>query len=199
MSLEPSTQALIAYLTIFLAPGIIGGAISHWTTPRIVHQAQKAGISDQESATMRKATSTGVSVVGISIIAFPILLSWTMQLIGERAVQIYKDTFVLAFFVYLLVALLVDGLLLAFVRPNPEFERAAAQRILAEVEESNKNPGDKENKPEPELVICNIPLYPPTTDMQPFKALRDMARKTGKETPDEKPDSDTDKPDNTKP
>ena len=199
MSLDPSTQALIAYLTIFLAPGIIGGAISHWTTPRIVHQAQKAGISDQESATMRKATSTSISVVGISIIAFPILLSWTMPLIGEHAVQIYKDTFVLAFFVYLLVALLVDGLLLAIVRPNPEFERAAAQRILTEVEESNKNPGDKETKPKPELVICDIPLYPPTTDRQPFKALRDMARKTGKETPDEKPDSDTGKPDNTKP
>lgn len=194
MSLDPSTQALIAYLTIFLAPGIIGGAISHWTTPRIVHQAQKAGISDQESATMRKATSTSVSVVGISIIAFPILLSWTMPLIGEHAVQIYKDTFILAFFVYLLVALLVDGLLLAFVRPNPEFERAATQRILTEVEESNKNPGDKENKPEPELVICNIPLYPPTTDRQPFKALRDMTRKTGKETPVDKPDTDTGKP-----
>ena len=199
MSLDPSTQALIAYLAIFLAPGLIGGAISHWTTPRIVHQAQKAGISDQESATMRKATSTGVSIVGISTIAFPILLSWTMPLIGEHAVQIYKDTFVLAFFVYLLVALLVDGLLLAFVRPNPEFERAATQRILTEVEESNKSPGDKETKPEPELVICSIPLYPPTTDRQPFKALRDMARKTGKETPDEKPDSDTGKPDNTKP
>ena len=102
--------------------------------------------------------------------------------------------FIVAFFVYLLVALLVDGLLLAFVRPNPEFERAATQRILTEVEESNKNPGDKENKPEPELVICNIPLYPPTTDRQPFKALRDMTRKTGKETPVDKPDTDTGKP-----
>lgn len=191
MSLDPSTQALIAYLTIFLAPGIIGGTISHWTTPRIVHQAQKAGIRDQESATMRKATSTGVSIVGISIIAFPILLSWTMPLIGEHAVQIYKNTFVLAFFVYLLVALLVDGLLLAFVRPNPEFERAAAQRILTEVDESNKNPGDKEDKPEPDLIFMNIPLYQPVTDMQPFKAMRDFARRTGGEDSGNSPDTNT--------
>lgn len=188
MSLDPSTQALIAYLTIFLAPGIIGGTISHWTTPRIVHQAQKAGIRDQESATMRKATSTGVSIVGISIIAFPILLSWTMPLIGEHAVQIYKNTFVLAFFVYLLVALLVDGLLLAFVRPNPEFERAAAQRFLADMKNAA---GEKEEKQEPDLIFMNIPLYQPITDMQPFKAMRDFARRTGGEDSGNSPDTNT--------
>ena len=48
MSLEPATQALIAYLIIFLAPGFISGAVTHWSTPRVVHQARKSGITNQD-------------------------------------------------------------------------------------------------------------------------------------------------------
>ena len=57
MSLEPTTQALIAYLVIFLAPGFISGAVTHWSTPRVVHQARKSGITNQDSEALRKAAN----------------------------------------------------------------------------------------------------------------------------------------------
>lgn len=176
MSLEPSTQALIAYLVIFLAPGFISGAVTHWSTPRVVHQARKSGITNQDSEALCKAANTCISIFGIGIIAFPILLSWTMPLIGEQAVQIYKSTFIIAFFAYLLVDALTGRFLTLFVPANPELERAAAQRFLADMANTA---GEEEEKQEPDLIFMNIPLYQPITDMQPFKAMRDFARRTG--------------------
>lgn len=187
MSLEPSTQALIAYLTIFLAPGFISGAVTHWSTPRVVHQARKSGITNQDSEALRKAANTCMSIFGIGIIVFPILLSWTMPLIGEQAVQIYKSTFIIAFFAYLLVDALTDRFLTLFVPANPELERAATQRFLADME----NTTGKEEKPEPDLIFMNIPLYQPITDMQPFKAMRDFARRTGGDDTDTKSSTST--------
>lgn len=187
MSLEPTTQALIAYLVIFLAPGFISGAVTHWSTPRVVHQARKSGITNQDSEALRKAANTCISIFGIGIIAFPILLSWTMPLIGEQAVQIYKSTFIIAFFAYLLVDALTGRFLTLFVPANPELERAAAQRFLADME----NPVEEEEKPEPDLILMNIPLYQPITDMQPFKAMRDFARRTGGNDSDSKSNTST--------
>lgn len=187
MSLNPSTQALIAYLTIFLAPGIISGAVTHWSTPRVVHQARKSGITNQDSEALRKAANTGISIFGIGIIAFPVLLSWTMPLIGEQAVQIYKSTFIIAFFAYLLVDALTNRFLTLFVPSNLELERAAAQRFLSDME----NATGKEENPEPDLIFMNIPLYQPVTDMQPFKAMRDFARRTGGDDTDGKVNTST--------
>lgn len=187
MSLDPSTQALIAYLTIFLAPGFISGAVTHWSTPRVVHQARKSGITNQDSEALRKAANTGISIFGIGIIAFPILLSWTMPLIGEQAVQIYKSTYIIAFFAYLLVDSLTGRFLTLFVPSNPELERAAAQRFLADME----NTTGEETKPEPDLIFMNIPLYQPITDMQPLKAMRDLARRTGGDDSDSKSNTST--------
>lgn len=187
MSLEPSTQALIAYLVIFLAPGFISGAVTHWSTPRVVHQARKSGITTQDSEALRKAANTCISIFGIGIIAFPILLSWTMPLIGEQAVQIYKSTFIIAFFAYLLVDALTGRFLTLFVPANPELERAAAQRFLADM----KNAAGKKEKQEPDLILMNIPLYQPITDMQPFKAMRDFARRTGGDDADTKSSTHT--------
>lgn len=187
MSLEPTTQALIAYLVIFLAPGFISGAVTHWSTPRVVHQARKSGITNQDSEALREAANTCISIFGIGIIAFPILLSWTMPLIGEQAVQIYKSTFIIAFFAYLLVDALTGRFLTLFVPANPELERAAAQRFLADME----NPVEEEEKPEPDLILMNIPLYQPITDMQPFKAMRDFARRTGGNDSDSKSNTST--------
>lgn len=188
MSLEPTTQALIAYLVIFLAPGFISGAVTHWSTPRVVHQARKSGITNQDSEALRKAANTCISIFGIGIIAFPILLSWTMPLIGEQAVQIYKSTFIIAFFAYLLVDALTGRFLTLFVPANPELERAAAQRFLADMKNAA---GEKEEKQEPDLIFMNIPLYQPITDMQPFKAMRDFARRTGGEDSGNSPDTNT--------
>ena len=187
MSLEPSTQALIAYLVIFLAPGFISGAVTHWSTPRVVHQARKSGITNQDSEALRKAANTSISIFGIGIIAFPILLSWTMPLIGEQAVQIYKSTFIIAFFAYLLVDEIIERFLALFVPANPELERAAAQRFLADMENST----GEEEKQEPDLILMNIPLYQPITDMQPFKAMRDFARRTGGDDADTKSSTHT--------
>lgn len=187
MSLEPTTQALIAYLVIFLAPGFISGAVTHWSTPRVVHQARKSGITNQDSEALRKAANTCISIFGIGIIAFPILLSWTMPLIGEQAVQIYKSTFIIAFFAYLLVDALTGRFLTLFVPANPELERAAAQRFLADM----KNTTGEETKPEPDLIFMNIPLYQPITDMQPLKAMRDFARRTGGDDSDSKSNTST--------
>lgn len=187
MSLEPSTQALIAYPVIFLAPGFISGAVTHWSTPRVVHQARKSGITNQDSEALRKAANTCISIFGIGIIAFPILLSWTMPLIGEQAVQIYKSTFIIAFFAYLLVDALTGRFLTLFVPANPELERAAAQRFLADM----KNSAGEEEKQEPDLIFMNIPLYSPITDMQPFKAMRDFARRTGGDDADSKSSTST--------
>ena len=187
MSLEPTTQALIAYLVIFLAPGFISGAVTHWSTPRVVHQARKSGITNQDSEALRKAANTCISIFGIGIIVFPVLLSWTMPLIGEQAVQIYKSTFIIAFFAYLLVDALTGRFLTLFVPSNPELERAAAQRFLADME----NTTVKEEKPEPDLIFMNIPLYQPITDIQPFKAMRDFARRTGGEDTDTKSSTST--------
>lgn len=188
MSLEPSTQALIAYLTIFLAPGFISGAVTHWSTPRVVHQARKSGITNQDSEALRKAANTCISIFGIGIIVFPILLSWTMPLIGEQAVQIYKSTFIIAFFAYLLVDALTGRFLTLFVPANPELERAAAQRFLADMKNTA---GEEEEKQEPDLIFMNIPLYQPITDIQPFKAMRDFARRTGGEDSGNSPDTNT--------
>lgn len=187
MSLEPSTQALIAYLVIFLAPGFISGAVTHWSTPRVVHQARKSGITTQDSEALRKAANTCISIFGIGIIAFPILLSWTMPLIGEQAVQIYKSTFIIAFFAYLLVDALTGRFLTLFVPANPELERAAAQRFLADME----NTAGEEEKQEPDLILMNIPLYQPFTDMQPFKAMRDFARRTSGDDAGNTPNTST--------
>lgn len=187
MSLEPPTQALIAYLTIFLAPGFISGAVTHWSTPRVVHQARKSGITNQDSEALRKAANTCISIFGIGIIAFPILLSWTMPLIGEQAVQIYKSTFIIAFFAYLLVDALTGRFLTLFVPANPELERAAAQRFLADME----NTAGEEEKQEPDLILMNIPLYQPFTDMQPFKAMRDFARRTSGDDAGNTPNTST--------
>lgn len=188
MSLEPPTQALIAYLVIFLAPGFISGAVTHWSTPRVVHQARKSGITNQDSEALRKAANTGMSIFGIGIIAFPILLSWTMPLIGEEAVQIYKSTFIIAFLVYILVDELTGKLLTQLVPSNPELERAAAQRFLADMANTA---GEEEEKQEPDLIFMNIPLYQPITDMQPFKAMRDFARRTGGDDTDSTPNTNT--------
>jgi hypothetical protein len=188
MSLDPSTQALIAYLTIFLAPGFISGAVTHWSTPRVVHQARKSGITNQDSEALRKAANTGISIFGIGIIAFPILLSWAMPLIGEEAVQIYKSTYIIAFFAYLLVDALTGRFLTLFVPSNPELERAAAQRFLADMANTA---GEEEEKQEPDLIFMNIPLYQPVTDMQPFKAMRDFARRTGGDDSDSKSNTST--------
>lgn len=188
MSLEPPTQALIAYLVIFLAPGFISGAVTHWSTPRVVHQARKSGITNQDSEALRKAANTGMSIFGIGIIAFPILLSWTMPLIGEEAVQIYKSTFIIAFLVYILVDELIGKLLTQLVPSNPELERAAAQRFLADMANTA---GEEEEKQEPDLIFMNIPLYQPITDMQPFKAMRDFARRTGGDDTDSTPNTNT--------
>lgn len=163
MSLEPTTQALIAYLVIFLTPGFISGAVTHWSTPRVVHQARKSGVTNQDSEALRKAANTCISIFGIGIIVFPILLSWTMPLIGEQAVQIYKSTFIIAFFAYLLVDALTGRFLTLFVPANPELERAAAQRFLADMENAA---GKEEAKPEPDLIFMNIPLYQPITEYQ---------------------------------
>lgn len=187
MSLEPSTQTLIAYLVIFLAPGFISGAVTHWSTPRVVHQARKSGITNQDSEALRKATNTGISIFGIGIIAFPILLSWTMPLIGEQAVQIYKSTFIIAFFAYLLVDEIIERFLTLFVPANLELERAAAQRFLADME----NTAGEEEKQEPDLIFMNIPLHQPLTDMQPFKGMRDFARRTGGDDADTKSSTHT--------
>lgn len=187
MILEPSNQALIAYLVIFLAPGFISGAVAHWSTPRVVHQARKSGITNQDSEALRKAANAGVSIFGIGIIAFPILLSWTMPLIGEQAVQIYKSTFIIAFFAYLLVDALTGRFLTLFVPANPKLERAAAQRFLADMD----NAAGEEEKQEPDLIFMNIPLYQPVTDMQPFKAMRDFARRTGRDDTDSSPSTNT--------
>lgn len=188
MSLEPATQALIAYLVIFLAPGFISGAVTHWSTPRVVHQARKSGITNQDSEALRKAANTGISIFGIGIIAFPILLSWTMPLIGEEAVQIYKSTYIIAFFAYLLVDEIIERLLTLFVPPNSELERAAAQRFLADMANTA---GEEEEKQEPDLIFMNIPLYQPVTDMQPFKAMRDFARRTDGDDTGNSPDTNT--------
>lgn len=188
MSLEPPTQALIAYLVIFLAPGFISGAVTHWSTPRVVHQARKSGITNQDSEALRKAANTGMSIFGIGIIAFPILLSWTMPLISEEAVQIYKSTFIIAFLVYILVDELTGKLLTQLVPSNPELERAAAQRFLADMANTA---GEEEEKQEPDLIFMNIPLYQPITDMQPFKAMRDFARRTGGDDTDSTPNTNT--------
>lgn len=187
MILEPSNQALIAYLVIFLAPGFISGAVTHWSTPRVVHQARKSGITNQDSEALHKAANTGISIFGIGIIAFPILLSWTMPLIGEQAVQIYKSTFIIAFFAYLLVDALTGRFLTLFVPANPELERAAAQRFLADMD----NAAGEEGKQEPDLIFMNIPLYQSVTDMQPFKAMRDFARRTGGDDADNKANTST--------
>lgn len=110
-----------------------------------------------------------------------------MPLIGEQAVQIYKSTFIIAFFAYLLVDALTGRFLTLFVPANPELERAAAQRFLADME----NPVEEEEKPEPDLILMNIPLYQPITDMQPFKAMRDFARRTGGNDSDSKSNTST--------
>lgn len=136
---------------------------------------------------MRKAANTSISIFGIGIIAFPILLSWTMPLIGEQAVQIYKSTFIIAFFAYLLVDEIIERFLALFVPANPELERAAAQRFLADMENST----GEEEKQEPDLILMNIPLYQPITDMQPFKAMRDFARRTGGDDADTKSSTHT--------
>ena len=110
-----------------------------------------------------------------------------MPLIGEQAVQIYKSTFIIAFFAYLLVDALTGRFLTLFVPVNPELERVAAQRFLADME----NTTGKEEKLEPDLILMNIPLYQPITDMQPFKAMRDFARRTGGEDSGNSPDTNT--------
>lgn len=110
-----------------------------------------------------------------------------MPLIGEEAVQIYKSTFVIAFFAYLLVDALTGKFLTQLVPANPELERAAAQRFLADME----NATGKEVKPEPDLIFMNIPLYQPITGMQPFKAMRDFARRTGGDDADNKANTST--------
>lgn len=67
-------------------------------------------------------------------------------------------------------------------------ERAAAQRFLADM---GNTVGEEEEKPEPDLIFMNIPLYQPITDMQPFKAMRDFARRTGGEDVDGKANTST--------
>lgn len=129
-----------------------------------------------------------ISIFGIGIIAFPILLSWVMPLIGEQAVQIYKSTYIIAFFAYLLMDEIIERFLTLFVPTKPELERAATQRFLADMENAA---GEEETKLEPDLILMNIPLYQPITDMQPFKAMRDFARRTGGDDTDGKANTST--------
>ena len=110
-----------------------------------------------------------------------------MPLIGEQAVQIYKSTYIIAFFAYLLMDEIIERFLTLFVPANPELERVAAQRFLADME----NTTGKEEKLEPDLIFMNIPLYQPITDMQPFKAMRDFARRTGGNDTDGKANTST--------
>lgn len=111
-----------------------------------------------------------------------------MPLIGEEAVQIYKSTYIIAFFAYLLVDEIIERLLTLFVPPNSELERAAAQRFLADMANTA---GEEEEKQEPDLIFMNIPLYQPVTDMQPFKAMRDFARRTDGDDTGNSPDTNT--------
>ena len=83
---------------------------------------------------------------------------------------------------------LTGRFLTLFVPANPELERAAAQRFLADMKNAA---GEKEEKQEPDLIFMNIPLYQPITDMQPFKAMRDFARRTGGDDTDTKSNTST--------
>lgn len=54
-----------------------------------------------------------------------------------------------------------------------------------------ENPAEGEEKPESDLIFMNIPLYQPVTDIQPFKAMRDFARRTGGDDVDGKANAST--------